>query len=513
MERLRNLNRKLTSCRRGVLILLASASLLSLTTCENLLSAFIQQDEEYQKNLLGFTVSPETGHWITGNETIRIVFAEGVNINSLVLSGTLGISESDIVPIDWSSTSGQGYDTLNLSPNAIGGLWPEGSKTLILSVTSSTGKTVKALSIDFDIQYEICVKEYSPLDTPDGSVRFPYNSIQNGINAVSSVYNPALGTIIPVRIAVGAYSGSCDYGTAWVANLANQVSLHGGYNADFSELSSSGETELINSSNSDDVDFYNPSSVLYCGSVIGNPVIENITIQLGGNASATGVHAGIHTQGGDPIFRNIKIKGISTGGPSYAFGILVEGGSPAIQNPDINPGHAQSSSVGMYIYDGGSPTVTGNNFILHRVLSGKGEGHAFGIVIEGGSGSISGITIEGPTVLPLPDGDPAEFPISGGCILLYSNSTVINNNKFIQYPNTSLFAVYEFVTLSDPASFTNNDFAIPNPGTSNWYRDHDTGNNISQSNYDSLNITNGTTGKLLDPAGFNNYSSTYGINN
>ncbi len=516
MGRLRKLNGKMTSCRRGVLVLLAFAAILSFTTCENMLSAFIQQDEQYQKNILGFDVTPETGRWVAGNETIRIVFAEGVDTDSLILGGTMGISESNIMPIDWSDTNGKGLDTLNLDPVVIGGLWSEGNKTLILSVTSITGKTVKALSIDFDVQYAICVDGESSGDQ-DGSVRFPFALIQHGIDEVSSIYTPGPGTTIPVRIAVGTetYSNDCIKDIAWVANLKNRVSLHGGYRDDFTGLSISGATILENTGNTNTGDFYDPTTVIYCGAVIeGTPVLENLTVHPGGSASSTGVHAGIHIEGSNPILRNITVAGEVSGGPPYVIGVVVKGGSPSIENPDIDPGNASNVSVGLYVRFA-SPTVSGIDTGTHRISSGTGEIHAFAFVQDGSGygASITGITIAGPSnYTPSGVGD-INFPddARGSCIFLQSGSPSFTDNVFTLNASWNLQVVYENGINADPLVFTGNDFALTS-SIGVWYFDEGL-TEINESNYQDIDKEidfNRTTAPLVGST-FGNFSSTRNI--
>ena len=483
-------------------IVLTLGAVITAVSCVNPLTAKIKQDEYSAAGFLNAPVSEvPSGRSVTSWESLTFFFEEPIDIGTLNLGGSLASHYQTIQnPME--------ADQITVVPNPT--LWPTGLQDLTISCESESGKVLNDASYSWTVFEGICVDDGADPGDADGSVAHPYTTIQEGIDAVDTYYGT--GTVIPVRLAVGTYGEDCDYGTAWVAEMQPWVSLAGGYRSDFTGPASSGATMLSNTADSDDI-FANPASVIYCdASGTSSQTIEDVEIDPGGSALSTGAHAGIHVDGGSPTIRNVTIEGASTSGPEYVQAMRIDGGSPSIENPDFDPGHAQAISFGLSVY-GGSLTVSGTDFAQHRILAGTGGTHAISIFLSSGcTGSISGIRIEGPTSLPLPIGS-IEYQIRGGCIEMYDNGVSITGNQFDMYPTTQLYAVYEFFPGSGPSAFTDNDFAIPNTGSSYWYRDHDENVVVSSVNYDSTDITNGgTTGKLMDPAGFDNYSSTFGIN-
>lgn len=517
----RRIETGMTSWRQAVGMLLLGATVLAMTSCENLLSALISQDEEYQKQLLGIEeILPGQDRWITGHEVISIQFEEGVDTSSLTLGGTLGITEAELWVEDW-STDTHTMDTLHLNPERIGGdeLWPEGPGTAIISVTSNTGKTITAQTLNFDVEYALCVDDVADADE-DGSVNHPFDTIQEGIDAVASVYSPGSGTTIPVRVAVGDYEEYCNYSTStWVAEMADHVSLHGGYHGNFLSLDGSNETVLIDEGNNGGSGVESPTSVVYCGpSVSGTPLIENLTLESGGSGGGFTVFSALHIDGSSPVIRNVTTTGKISDGPGYVLGVLVEGAcTPAITDCSINPGHASSVSIGLYVYDDAAPSVSGSNTANHFIDAGDGVSEGVAVFYDGsagnGSGSFTGIGIIGPDTGTTTGGIFTTMVVAGACVYITGGNPSFDNVTFVlDLDDDDLWVVYENTSDSDPSSFSGNDFALGSGSSSLfWYYDDDKSLTVTSSNYATAGSEisfSGTSALLMGTGGHGNYSST-----
>lgn len=528
-------SRVAASASRIFAVLAALTAVLLTTACENALTAVIARDEEYSTKLLQATTTPATSHWIAGNETITIQFADPVDTATLVMSGTLGIDESDTGYFAWSDTT-YANDTLTLTPPPLAGhtsfnLWPAGSDmTVVVSAESTNGKVMSARTFAFDVEYRYCVDDGAG-GSGNGSRLAPLDTVQGGIDAAAALYaelSPA--SEIPVLVAAGTYSANCLYDSTytageehWVAFMKPGVSLHGGYDSTFLALHGSQKTIFSDSDtdggNKDD--YLNPASVVYIGSTVtGTPVIETITVMPAVSSDVDGFVCAVHVESASPKLRNIIVTGASSGGPYGVWGMFIEGASasPEILNPAINPGTASGVSVGLFVSNGASPAVSGTSPVSHFIKSGAGAKNAFGIFYEGGgSGSFYGIGVHGPATSVAGGSGLTPSTVDGGCVYLSVGGTpsFTGNTFYLGYNFVNDLYVFYEGTSCEPAEVTRNDFAFTLGYSGNiiWYYDSDIPVSVNSANYTTQSISTGEgPGLLMSPSGHDNYSSTAGIN-
>lgn len=505
------------SAARFLTVLVALTAILFATACENALTAVIARDEEYSTKLLQATTTPATSHWITGNETITIQFADPVDTASLVMSGTLGIDESDIAYLTWRDTT-YTNDTLDLRPPS--GLWPAGAGgTLVVSADSTNGKVMNARIFSFTVEHRVCVNVSSAESTVDGSYRYPYKTIQAGIDAVASLYAPGAGITIPVLIAYGTYGASCAAGTSWVVNLKNRISLHGSYRTDFTGLHPSERTILLDTGSANGGAWDNPKAVFYSGtSVTGTPAVDNLTVQVAREVNNDpNVFAGVHVDGSSPVFTGLVVTNPYTS-DGAAAGVLLEGNcSPSFVGPYIDPG-AAVITFGMHISGAQmNPTVTGTDYSSHIIDAGDGTSEAASLFFAASTGStyggtFSGLRIQGPSSLQV---EGANILLGanadGGCVYILNGGPSFSGNRFaIEFTGSSsyLFVLFEAGANADPKAFSNNEYYIGYSGDTIWYYDHDKSLAIHAGNYsDPANTVtiDGVTALLMAPAGHANF--------
>lgn len=522
----------------AVRFLTATALLLAVllpAACENDLTAVIARDEEFSTKLLQASTMPATSHWITGNEAITIQFSDPVDTATLVMSGTLGIDESDTSYYSWSDTT-YANDTLTLTPPPLAGhasfnLWPAGSgMTVVVSAESTNGKVMNARTFAFDVEYRYCVDDGAG-GSGNGSRLAPLDTVQGGIDAAAALYaelSPA--SEIPVLVAVGTYSADCQYDATytageehWVAFMKPGVSLHGGYDSTFLALHGSQKT-IFSDSDTDGgntTEYLNPASVVYIGSTVtGTPVIEKITVIPAVSSAGGGFVCAVHVESASPKLRTITVTGASSGGPYGVWGMFCEGASalPEISNPAVDPGTASGVSVGLFVSNGASPEVSGSSPVSHFIKSGAGAQNAFGVYYEGGgSGSFSGIGVYGPATSVAGGSGLTPGTVDGGCVYLSVGGTpsFTGNTFYLGYGFVNDLYVFYEGTSCEPAEVTRNDFAFTAGYSGNivWYYDSDSAASVNSGNHTTQSISTGEgSGLLMSPSGHDNYSSTIGIN-
>ena len=261
--------------------------------------------------------NPANESVLTGDQSIVFQFSDSMNAGSLKLSGDLGSASSS-----WSTTE-KSSDTLTLSPS--GSIWPsEGpAKSLSITCESVNGISTGSIVQQYELLYGVFVSE-SGDDLDPGTQSEPKKTVQAGIDKADTLYISG-----EVRVSTGTYTSDYNITTDPVADMAEGISLYGGYSIDFSNHDPDVYTTVLQDTSSAGS---GPNRAVNIGSGVTNStVISGFVIKAG----VGGENASIVNVGSPTIAENL-IQGLSAGFGGLTYGIYSSGGNPVIEKNIIS---------------------------------------------------------------------------------------------------------------------------------------------------------------------------------
>jgi len=414
----------LSSTAAAVLCIFLAAVVLS--GCVEALrdNPYDPKSDDYRIGIV--TQDPANETLIIGDQTITIQFSDSMDTDTLVLGGDLGGASSS-----WSTTE-KLNDTLELSPS--GTIWPsEGpAKSLSIVCDSVNGISTGTIVQQYEVFYGVFVSENGD-DLDPGTISEPKKTVQAGIDKADGLY-----TIGEVRVAGGEYKSDYQGTTDPVADMAEGISLYGGYSADFSNHDPDVYTTVLQDTSSADS---GPNRAVNIGSGVTNSTIITGFVIIAG---VGGENASIVNVGNPTIAENL-IQGLSAGFGGLTYGIYSSGGNPVIEKNIISQIYAGMVATCLYLEN--STAEVRNNIILPGTSAGitrgihdriNSDSHIYNNIIDCGLGNAS-------------DG--------GRCLYVeVSNPAVVNNIFTNQRGNSTVCAIYEVDADSDPAEVSNNNF-------------------------------------------------------
>jgi len=286
------------------------------------------------------------------------------------------------------------------------------------------------------------VNSAQPDDSLDGL------SPLNAKKTIMAAVNAAPAGARNILVAGGLYGGAVSGTPRPQVILPADVSLYGGYSADFSTRDPATNVTTIqdfsNSATTEPPD----AALMLASATTSTTVVDGFTI-LGG---VSGYNSGVRVQtGGSPTIQNNIIKG-GTGLVSFAI-YAASNAHPLVQFNTLDGGSGSTTSAGL---SNKGPSIIENNAIY-----GGGGGTYSEAVTSDGSPTLRNNTIHGGT---------------GGTYswaMLTNGHPVVQNNVFMTRSGSGSICFFEqvSVTTASPESLENNDFL----GCTIAYRDSEGG--------------------------------------
>ena len=439
-------------------------------------------------------ISPSDGSTITAHEIITIRFPSTMPVDSLIVGGDF--AGADVL---W-DTQNLENDTLILNSQAEVSWLAGDDRSLQITIEGYD----EMISYAFEVFNGMCVSDPLNVVNPgssgsNGTSLDPLATVQAGITKAVELYIFEPGDTAEIHITAGNFEVACNTTTpTYAAEMEEGVSLYGGYSSNFKERDVDTNVTRITDTSSTGGSEFDPVTAIYCDSEITtSTAIDGLTITLG---KEDGSHSAIYCEDGSPTIRDVIIQGRPEGEKNLvSHGILLKGSSAFIENCTIDPGWSGVYSTGVYCIQASFPTVTGNT-----ISGGFSDDSTYGVRTETGSDSIiTNNTISGG------DWDTIAGT-EGRCIRVRNCNPTISGNTF-NWASTlhwETCAIYEATVTSNPASVTQNDFNYDG----NWYYDSDNTTMITKANYDTPVTTGDGEENLFNPAGWDNYSTSEGIN-
>ncbi len=404
------------------------------------------------------SISIPSASVITAHEEIILTFSETMNNTSQTFGGGIGTAGGS-----WSTVSVTD-DTLTISAAT---LWTAGSSlTLTADCTNQYDLPVATINLNYDVFLGTCVDD-GAASGGDGSMKKPYDTIQEGIDGAAGLYAAA-----EVRVAEGTYSG-----TGPVVVMADAMSVLGCWSADFNTRGTDISTTIIRDSRTTGGSFGNPvATVLSDITYTQATELYGFTIQIpevSGGSDCAGAGVRLNSSNEYLTLENLSITG--QGGashPDWSYGIYMSNCTQTeVLYSDIEPDDAMITTYGIFAI---SSTAIIYECQVHGGNAGlSGDGSSYGIYTTGN------LRVEG-----VGPGSAAEVYAGTYGIIsenkaygIYTSSTGAPEIQYVTFTSADgdAYYLYEGSSTSSPAVFSNNYF-----GTSAgiWYTDNDLGTTV-----------------------------------
>lgn len=328
------------------------------------------------------TLSSPDGAGIAKTTAIVITFSESMDTASLVLAGNMPAESDGGV---WTSGANPS-DTLTISPLST---WTLGSgRVLVVNCRDLDGYDVPSITLNYGVlDGVVYVHAVNGNDVNPGTPDMPKKTIPATINLAALHYTAA-----EVHVAGGVYNVSYQAGTHVV--MKKGISLYGGYDPENWNIRNPAVYISKIKDTSSQASSEKKNRALDCGqNLTSATVIDGFTIEGGSDPSTTSVNCAIDCNASAPTIRNCVVTG---GLGDSSVGIRVLNAAPEIQNCTIGGGVGLSQSVGVYLADS-TAAVTGNT-----IDGGQGS-VAYGVLCDGGSPALEANSIQGSQTGMQPD--------------------------------------------------------------------------------------------------------------
>ena len=386
------------------------------------------------------TVLPASGTFITGHETVTLLFPQTMDTGTLVVSGDLGAAGTI-----W-ATENFPDDKLTLDPSVF---WSAGvGRTLIVSLDDYD----QPISISYNVFRGVCVSVAGAAGN-SGTALAPVDTVPEGIIKVQAVYGTG-----DVYVSEGTYSMDWLGDVGSRITLVEGISLTGGFSTDWADWAPITHTTKIQDTTDNGGSFANPARIIDAGTGVSiATVVEGF--ELVGN---TGPYsAAIYCSGSSPTFRGNKVVAGADGANETRYGFYIDSSStPLIEQNTINgPAEGGGATIleSYAIYtESSAPTIRQN--IIYGGRASNTGGVAKGFQIEDSSDpfSITNNTITGGTAL---DSRGIEAWNSGDTISIINNVILAGVNYAVGGTNYSLY-----IRNTSP-TIRNNTITAGNPTT------------------------------------------------
>ncbi len=417
----------------------------------------------------GATANPSV-RILGNNANIIISFGKTMDIGTLSVTGSLS-GEVNSPPV-W-STNRVNNDTLVISPTSS---WVLGSsRTINVSANELGGSGQIILSLVYDVYAGtgFFVSNDNGDDMANGQT--PANATKTITAAITLA-----SANTPAWIVVDGGNYPVTYGAAGNAShviLTNNISLYGGYNADFTDRDTGMYTSTITNSSASYVgDRYSANTAIEMGNgVTASTIVDGFTINATTQPGLWFTSAILVSDGGSPTIQN-NILNAGTG--TFPYGILsARNASPTIYKNLVYGGTATNNSYGIYSFDNSNPTISHNSIsggsgvnwsiavytdtasaalIYNNVISAGDASNTSGIVVSSSSPVIQNNTINGGNGTTTVN---AVLIQSAGAGTPLPSPRIENNIIFTTFVSGDASCFGEYAGAARPASLRNNNLS------------------------------------------------------
>lgn len=391
---------------------------------------------------------------IEESTVITVTFSESMDTagGAWQLGGGLAAESNGGV---WSTTT-VANDTLTISPS---GTWfASPGRTLTLNARDLAGNPLATLNLTYDVYRGTLY--YVDASRPDNS--------GNGLNPLTArqFIHSAVADATPsatVLVNAGDYRLSNELGTQVV--LRADVSLYGGYNADFTARNPATYiTTIEDRSTTGGTSGAPRAAIVGNGSITSVTIVDGFTIQ-GSTQGAAETAAILLSNGAAPSVRNNTIT--AGGGDTGSYGIFINASSPMIEHNNIQGGIGGTNSHGIYS-SSATPTIQKNmihgggvGINTYGVLSIYGNAVIRNNMIHGGSGSSSSRGVGNINCSPIIQNNTIHGGVGNSSVGIFSSGDnlsparpYIDNNIILA--RTTGTCIYGAGLSSKPSSLRNN---------------------------------------------------------
>lgn len=394
---------------------------------------------------------------ILRTDSLTITFSERMEPQSLALSGSMA---ADSPAATWSDGA-DADDTLTLA--AAGG-WTAGhGRTLVIDATDHADNPLATVTLTFSIFEGFVYVHPSGNPGATGTRSDPFDTLGEAITAADAGYTTAA-----VLVAAGTYTVDSSSGTLSHVQLAEGISLYGGYSAtDWSVRDVAAHETSIVDSGTDSLLTSDPNRALEAAAgVTGETVVDGFTIT---GASGGSYSAGVFVDAASPTVRHCTINGGA--GSNKSYGVYTNNAEPTLSDNTIDGGTGGSESYGLYLFSNAShaPVVSGNdidggvstitrgvymNFGAavvrgNTIYGGSAASGSSGILDSNGAATIAGNDIDG--------GITSSTGVTTGITVTLASATpmIVNNTIFGGSPSGSYSAGVQVENGGNPTVLHN----------------------------------------------------------